>query len=499
MDEALRVTVARVLVQAPCSVELPAGTGKTHLLAATAAVAGHQGNRSLILTHTNAGVDAIRRRLRSFRVPSKLVRVETITSWAFSLDRAYSGIAGVTVPDVPDWANSTEYVHGAVQVAQAQAIQQMLSASYDYLFVDEYQDCTVAQHEFVLGLARAIPRTVILGDPLQAIFGFAGTLAGWSSHVLPSFPALDKLEHTPHRWSGHNPALGQWLLDIRPLLTSGCQFDFSTHKVQGLRWVRSSQVALVNAARGFRDPNESVVVLDTFPNFITAHAGRIGGGYTVMEEVEGKFMKAWLTRLPAEGDPLLAHWLAEFTKACSIGHAGINRQLLGHLQRGHTVAHLRRDGLDDVLVSIDEVVGNPTYEQLGRSAALIRRSAALRFCRREAWRDTFSALATSQEGGDTPIESLATVRDRLRHRGRGTTTRVISRPVLVKGLEYDHVVIADAARMRDPRTLYVALSRARKSVTVIGGNPIVRLQDDNPRPIASGERGVRRSSGGHQR
>lgn len=78
-----------VLSSAPCSVELPAGTGKTHLLCAAVALAANANERSLILTHTNAGVDAITRRLREFRVPGPLARVETIASWAFSLVRSY--------------------------------------------------------------------------------------------------------------------------------------------------------------------------------------------------------------------------------------------------------------------------------------------------------------------------------------------------------------------------------------------------------------------------
>jgi DNA helicase IV len=50
-----------------------------------------------------------------------------------------------------------------------------------------------------------------------------------------------------------------------------------------------------------------------------------------------------------------------------------------------------------------------------------------------------------------------------------------SRTVLVKGLEYDHVIIADLAKFTDPRDLYVALSRARKSITVIGQSSRITL------------------------
>ncbi len=477
MDEALRATARQVLAEAPCSVEMPAGTGKTHLLAAAAAEAARCGERSLILTHTNAGVDAIRRRLKLFRVPTSLTRVETITSWAFSLARAYSRIAGVTVPEVPDWSQSTQYINGAARVAQAHALQRVVSVSFDYLFIDEYQDCTVDQHELVLALARAIPRTVILGDPLQAIFRFAGPLAQWDEHVLPNFPAL-AVTPTPHRWVGHNPALGQWLLDIRPLMAAGQQFDFSAQAVQGLKWVPTDPTAVMFTARNSGHPGESVVLLDTLKHLVAIHAGRIGAGFTVMEEVEGKFMQERLRTLPAEGDPMVAHWLAEFAKKCFTGLSKFDGPLLTRLERGQTVSHLRRPGFEDVLRGLDELLAAPTYERLCQTAEVIRRTPALTGCRREAWKDTFAAIASSADTGATPLDSLAHVRVRVRHGGRRAATRVVSRTLLVKGLEYDHVIVADAGRMHDPRNLYVALTRARKSVTVIGHNPVITLQDD---------------------
>src|SRR5690606_8028687 len=58
MDQQLRETAMRALEAAPCSIEIPAGTGKTQLLAAAATVAAEQQRRSLVLTHTNAGVEA---------------------------------------------------------------------------------------------------------------------------------------------------------------------------------------------------------------------------------------------------------------------------------------------------------------------------------------------------------------------------------------------------------------------------------------------------------
>jgi len=85
MDAALRATAGTVRAAMPWSIELPAGTGKTQIVAGLAAAAAERLERPLVLTHTNAGVDALRRRLRSFGVRAGAVQVDTIASWSFDL------------------------------------------------------------------------------------------------------------------------------------------------------------------------------------------------------------------------------------------------------------------------------------------------------------------------------------------------------------------------------------------------------------------------------
>ena len=69
----------------------PAGYGKTHLIAeSTARSAGRQ----LILTHTYAGVNALRRKMRVLGVSDKLYRIDTIASWALRLSLSYSRTSG---------------------------------------------------------------------------------------------------------------------------------------------------------------------------------------------------------------------------------------------------------------------------------------------------------------------------------------------------------------------------------------------------------------------
>lgn len=45
---------------------------------------------------------------------------------------------------------------------------------WDYIMVDEYQDCTKSQHEFIHALAAPKNNLMVVGDPNQTINGFAG-------------------------------------------------------------------------------------------------------------------------------------------------------------------------------------------------------------------------------------------------------------------------------------------------------------------------------------
>lgn len=486
-NDSLRETAQALLDSAPASVEIPAGTGKTHLLAAAVAIAGEGEERSLVLTHTHAGVDAIRKRLADFDVRPAMVRVETISSWAYSLAVAYSDIAEIEVEEVPDWGNSREYVTGATKVALSSAVQYVHSVSFNYLFVDEYQDCTVEQHEFVLSVAASIPKTIVLGDRLQAIFGFGNNvLATWDEHVLPNFPAID-IEAEPHRWRGHNEELGEWLLHLRPNLISGNTFDLTCYSIAGLTYVSdTSPPSVAKVAHNFRDFNESVVLIDKWANDVASHASKLGGSYSVMEDMNGNFMRQQLagdarlgcTALPAEGEPSLALWFAQFAKACVVGLSGIDKTVLGRLAKNQSLSGLSRDGIQSVVDALETLRVHPTYEKLAATAVTVRSLTTLKIFRWEAWNHTLESIRESSENGKPPIENLGRIRERLRRTGRSTHNRVASRTLLIKGLEYDHVIIANLSKITDPRNLYVALSRARKSITVIGNSSSIVLSDD---------------------
>lgn len=239
--EDLELLAQSLLSAAPCAVEMPAGTGKTHLLAKVVSNAASIEKRCLILTHTNAGVDTLRKRLKSMSVPSSRYRVDTITGFAFSLVRSYTEIGGIVVPEVPDWTASNSYIAGALRVVQAKAIKHMLSSSYDSMLVDEYQDCSTEHHALITAIAESIPKCIVLGDRLQGIFDFGGTtLVDWEVDVFQRFPEVH-VAHTPHRWIGINPDMGRWLQEIRSEMVIGNTIDLSEVNVEGIEWIEAGR------------------------------------------------------------------------------------------------------------------------------------------------------------------------------------------------------------------------------------------------------------------
>jgi hypothetical protein len=116
----------------------------------------------------------------------------------------------------------------------------------------------------------------------------------------------------------------------------------------------------------------------------------------------------------------------------------------------------------------------------------IRSAKEARLHSGEAWNDI--AMALERCGADpdrTPTSEIAKVRDRLRQAGRPAHFRVISRTALIKGLEYDHVIIANLDRITDHCILYVALSQARKSVTIIGRTGSITVVETKRSPTAT--------------
>jgi hypothetical protein len=487
LPESLRVDAAGFIDALPASLVMPAGTGKTHLLAASAWQIADDGGRVLVLTHTNAGVFAINGRLKRFGVPSAAVQVSTITSFAFRLARSYPVLGELLVPKVMVPEDSPAYVRAATKVVAADHIKAVLAASYTCILVDEYQDCSVDQHTLVLSLRSSVAQVGVLGDDLQAIFGFRDPLPVWSE-VTGEFPEHTGITPEPHRWFGHNEDLGAWLLLVRDHFEPGRVLNLSGGNYpQGVTYtnIAGNPGGLTAAARALLSAPEDETVLIIASNDRTARkiAGDLNGAYTVMEEIAGKFMAEWLDKLHNTDPADYADWLFQFTKKCHCGHGVLDPTPLGKRYKDRrTGADLlgtpRRQPARIAIEALDTLVTNPALAELVAAMDVIPTTQALRLHSHEAWYDVKTAIRGAIARGDDKSvlrEELAKVRDALRHAGRRERRRIISRTLLVKGLEYDHVVIADVGNHLEVNDLYVALTRARKSIRILGTTDTITL------------------------
>jgi hypothetical protein len=99
----------------------------------------------------------------------------------------------------------------------------------------------------------------------------------------------------------------------------------------------------------------------------------------------------------------------------------------------------------------------------------------------EARHTVARALALAESGGTTVEVAVTQLRNQVRVTGRRHSERVISRPVLIKGLEYDHAIDLDGDAHK-AQSLYVALTRSRKSLAVLSRTRTIQPVTSAKRP-----------------
>src|SRR6266508_4509668 len=118
----------------------PAGCGKTETIAVAAGVHGE--GRQLVLTHTHAGVKALKDRLAKVGSPRGRVHVDTIAGFALRYGVSFPRRSALPTTEPAASDEWTAVYDGARRVFDARVGRGVLVESFDGLYVDEYQDCT---------------------------------------------------------------------------------------------------------------------------------------------------------------------------------------------------------------------------------------------------------------------------------------------------------------------------------------------------------------------
>lgn len=186
-----------------------AGYGKTYTIADC--LASYDGKKKvLVLTHTHAGVASLREKFNQKQISPSLYHLETICSFALDLTRVFHINKG-EIPQASDVSSLFLFaIEHATKILRARPIKKYISIKYDHLIIDEYQDCTIAQHQMIMILADTL-KIHILGDPLQGIFGFRQeSIVDFNDTSFSQFNDNCQTLDIPWRWNNAGEsALGQ--------------------------------------------------------------------------------------------------------------------------------------------------------------------------------------------------------------------------------------------------------------------------------------------------
>lgn len=454
-----------------------AGCGKTELLAQL--VADQRSGRQLVLTHTHAGVAAIKRRLVDLRVPQEKFHLDTIAGWCLRYGASYPGISGYRpgAEADPDW---TATYPGAEKVCRTSLGKRVVSESYCGVLVDEYQDCSLKQHALVRALAECIPCRGV-GDPLQTIFGFRDDpVVPWAT-IKADFEVVDDALTEPWRWrrEGRNAALGEWLVAARKQLVETGKLVVANDAP--VTWVQhdaamSPPEAWAAACRSANAPSaETLVAIVQWPAECKELAKRMGGRWPIVERFDDPdLLQLGLKLVDADGLTVIEA-LVDFVSERMTAMGSALKTAVDAIKAGRGVSRIskNRDHADrlntlakdptpaNALAWLEGVLAHKDDWWLYRRECVYQLREALRHC----VTDTFAELP----------DQVAAARTRARHRGRLTYRRTIGTPLLVKGLEFDHAALlwepiprnGQAPRHPSVQGLYVALTRASKSLTIV--------------------------------
>lgn len=447
------------------AVVAPAGHGKTEIIANIAAM----GQRALILTHTHAGVHAIRSRLKRLGIPHSRVAVNTIAGWCMRYAHAFPGVAKPPA-DLPQNTEEWDQLHrGAALALDVPAIRQVIAASYDRILIDEYQDCNGLQHQLAAELSSITP-TLVFGDPMQGIFEFAGATLDWERDIHPAFPLAGTLE-TPHRWAGMNPELGQWIAETRDKLIRGAPIDLTdpriTYRASGDAFDMGTLFEGIDGKEG------SFAAIHCNKGLCYRLARAANGGYQAIEEIAANRLRQFAQEWDRAADGG-----ARLRSITSLIEDSFHKRAPAEVEPADPDDDATRERMQAAARRLGEGNGASAAAEL---LVLARRRARWKLYRSELWRDCERAVADLQSGRvGAMIEATATVRQRASNSGRKLPRRTVSTPLLLKGLEFDHVVIPDAAhfgreRQAQAKLFYVAISRATQSLTISSPAPILQL------------------------
>jgi len=441
-----------------------AGCGKTHIIAESIKFTK---GKQLILTHTHAGVHSLRNKLKKLNINPNKYRVETIAGFALRYARSYPVTCAFQILNEDESIIYENLYSAAYNVIKNQAGRKIICTSYSGLFVDEYQDCTLEQHKLVLLLSELLP-TRILGDPLQGIFDFREGIVDWSRDINPYFNLLPELS-IPWRWVNNNKSLGQWLINVRKIILNNETISLYKSDLpnKSYWYPKKCQIkALKNWSYG------NTIGIVKFDNIAHSIAAKLGGMYNSMEEIERKSLFEFLNKFEIGTNREKVFAVLRISFKC-MTKVGSDIKLIIQCIEKEAIFHGKKH--HDLFMIIDTYIKTGHYHLLSKILDYIGFIEGAKIYRKELWSDIKKLFVSLALNPNESIISLARKQiEMYSNKGcRHIYNKTISRPFLIKGLEFNHAILLDADALK-PKELYVSLTRGSSYLTILSKEQILK-------------------------
>jgi DNA helicase-2/ATP-dependent DNA helicase PcrA len=399
--------------------------------------------------------------------------VATLDNWTAWLAASFPVRSGMAITDsAPDYRGARI---AALQVLEQGRIRDLLAATYGRVLVDEYQDCCALQHRTVMALSGAVP-TIAFGDPMQHVFDFNAQdrRPTWAD-IEAAFGQVWLLDK-PWRWDNAGEgAFGQWILAQRLALAAGGKVDLRTGP-SNVTWEPLPNDAAQHQARQMaaiptRTSGASTLLVINDSYGARARDARRSiarsTGLAVVENADLPDLRRWAASLDAPtGEERLGQLLLFADEVMTGIDIDAIVDKLGSIQ----------DGTNTIPATTEELMllayaGSPVPPA---ADAVLRQLALGRTVfRPDLFESTQDAARIAVPGsGMSLVAAAARVNRRRAADGRRVESRAIGSTLLLKGLEADHAVVLDADGMK-PAHLYVAISRACRSLTIVSKSPLL--------------------------
>lgn len=451
----------------------PAGYGKTH---AIADCLKYTEGKQLILTHTHAGVASLKEKIQGQGIGFNQYHVETIDSFAQKYVNAF--YCGNDIPEQDDGKAYYPFIiKKAKDLFEITPIRDVIKVTYSGLFVDEYQDCTIAQHDLIKALGCILP-TRILGDHLQGIFGFNGEVLVDFDKDLNDFEKFPDLSE-PWRWKDKNHNLGKSLKGIRGQLERRINIDLNL-------WAAHIEIIQTEErdkhARG-SDYNKRIWDLTNEDDVLIIHPD--SSNLNVRKDFTGRFNNAFVL-IEAIDSKEFYGFSKKFDSASTNDiYQTVHKIIYSIFSKTELDKWFNSDDLKSKRDKVDKNVIQPikdNIEKLRQSVSFllisetlkkIKKLPNIKCYRKELFDDLCRALEQAEHKGISVYEAMKEIRNIKRRIGRKVKGRCIGTTLLTKGLEFDTVAVLDAHKFKCPKNFYVAITRACRKLIIFTNNKIL--------------------------